>query len=330
MNAFKLFRLSLWAILLAGCLTISLLYAAVNQTLLSKQGLQTIVADSGLTQTVREEILLPKILQTTRASVYADLLDDETVTTAFNRAVSTETLNKKLDPAITATEQWLNNKTNTIDFSISLSDISDTFAASLAEEVNTKLAGQPRCTMRNTLSDAERGVCRSALVSAETLQQKITELVTRDQSLAANTTLTPESIRLSPTITQRGSNLPDYLNIFYAVALVSTGIALLGMLWLIGKHRIGGMITLGISGLLAALVLFVGSIVGTQAVGVLSSDSRVQQIARTGASALEGTLQQYGLGLGIVGALLCIGGVTFITIRRRRGRQTVRFGRHGE
>ncbi len=317
MNIFKGIRLGIWSIILTACIVIGGLYLAVSQTFLTTKSLTTIVADSKLAETVRSEVLLPKVLQTTRASDYAALLDDKTVTTAFNEAVSTEVLNKKLEPAVDSLQKWLNSKEPTVDFSISMSDLSDSFAEKLASRVNDKYASIPRCTLRSTLADAENGVCSSSLVTKEALAQKINDMIKRDTSLQSSTTITPDSIQLSGSLQRIGSDLPTYLNMFYAGSIIAAGIAALVSLWLLLKHRLSGVIAFGSAGILSGLFLYIVSVIGTQRAGLVSSDPQILQIARAGSSAIEAALQQQAIILLSSGlALVIIGVVAKVLINR--------------
>lgn len=318
MNIFKGIRLGIWSIILAACVVIGGLYLAVSQTFLTTQSLNRIVAESQLSETVRSDVLLPKILQTTRASDYAALLDDNTVTAAFNEAVSTEVLNKKLEPAVDSLQKWLNSKEPTVDFSISMADVSDSFAEKLANKVNDKYASIPSCTLRSTLADAESGICRSSLVTKEALAQKINDMVKQDASLQSSTTITPDSIQLSGSLQRIGSDLPTYLNMFYAGSIIAAGIAALISLWLLLKHRLSGIIAFGSAGVLSGLVLYIVSVVGTQRAGLLSSDSQVLQVARAGSNAIEAVLQQQTLLLVGVGALLIVLAIIAKIILKRR------------
>lgn len=322
MNIFKGIRLGIWCIILTACLSVALLYVAVSQAFLSLASLKTIVETSNLSETVRSEILLPKILQTTRSSNYAALLDDKTVTDAFNKAVSQDTLNKKLEPAIESLEQWLNSKEPTVDFTVDMSDISHSFADSLAAEVAKKYDNLPACTYKNTSRDFETGVCSSWLLSKEKLTEKIKELVKNDSSLQENTTLTPDSVSLLSSIQRVGNDLPTYLNIFYALAIVSAGLAALISLWLLLKHRLLGVITLGISGLLTGVVLFVAAVLGTQQIGSVSDNQHILQIARAASSTIELVLQKqamYAAGSGFL--FVTLGVVAKLLLARRRNTQ---------
>jgi hypothetical protein len=327
MKLFKAIRLSTWSVIIGTTIAFSGTYLALSQTLLTAEGLNTILTQSKLSETVRDDVLLPKILQTTRGSDYAALLDDQTVTAAFNEALPAETLDSKLAPAVNSLEKWLNSKEPTITFSINMSDLSDTFARSLSQKVGEKYASIPRCTIRSSLSDAENGICRSSIISEENIRQKITELIKNDASLRTSTVITPDSVPVAPALLEYGRDIPSYLNIYYAAALVAAAIAVLSALWLIFKHRLYGIVTLGSGILLASVLLLLISIVGVERATAISTDPQILQLARAGSTALKDALQHQALLLGSSGLLLIIIGVAAILITRRRSRssQSMRF-----
>lgn len=329
MNTFKVARLGIWGVILATCLSVAGLYLAVHQTFLVGDSLQHIVKESRIAETVREEVLLPKILQTTRASDYSSLLDGQTVTDAFNEAVSTETLNAKLKPAALAIQKWLNSEEPEVSFSINMTDLSDSFANTLSKKVQSKVAALPACTLRNSLSDAQSGTCKSSLVTPEALAERINTLIANDSTLASNTTITPATLNL-PTSSGAASDIPSYLNLFYALSLVALGITVVVSLWLLLKHRLSGIVTIGAGALLAGMGMFLVSVVGPQRLGIVSSDSQVQQVLRAGSSGLEANLQQLSVTLGVVGLVLIVGGAIGLLIIKKRfqSSQSIHFSRH--
>jgi hypothetical protein len=332
MNVFKTIRLGLWSILLVLCVIIGGLYLAVSQTFLSPTSLATIVNQSHLADTVRSTILLPKILASTRNSNYSPLLDDKTVTDAFNTAVTTDTLNKKLTPAVNSLQAWLDSQQPTVSFSIDMSDLSNTFADQLSQSVNAKISLLPLCTLRSTMDDAENGVCRSPYITQAALAQKINDAIKNDPALKDNMTITPDAIKLSSSVKQPGQDLPEYLNMFYAVSIVAAGIAGLVTLWLLFKHRLAGIITVGIAGLLAGILLYITAIIGVQAVGTLSTDELVQQVARTGSNIFAAALQKEALILMIGGAVMALvtSAIVIIISRRRRPERSAHLSLRGE
>lgn len=314
MNVFAIIRRSIWAVILAACIIVGCLYLAFSQTFLTTAGLSHILQQSRIAETVREEVLLPKVLASTRSSDYSALLDDKTVTDAFNATITTEALNAKLTPAVDALQLWLNSKEPSIKFSITMSDLSNSFAAKLAESINAKVASLPQCTRQNTIADAENGVCRSPFITDKLLGEKINEAVKTDPALQENATLSQETVPLPPS----SNDLPSYLNMFYAFTLVALGIMVLIGIWLLFKHRFAGIITIGTACLLAAGGLFAVSVLSHVAVA-RTDDPIASKIIFASVQSLTSILQQEVLFLGIGGiVMIAIGTGALIILKRRR------------
>lgn len=322
MNTLRTIRLGLWSLLLAGCLALVGLYATIHQTFLSTQGITRVIQQSHVAETVRENVLLPRVLQITQGSDYAPLLDEPTVTRAFNQTVSTEKLTQKLQPAADAVQKWLNNQEATVSFSIPTADLIDSFASSLSSEVHAKIATLPSCTRANSLFDAQNGLCKSSLVTAEALAAKMKEVIASDNTLAQSTTLTPETIGIARLIQQTGSRIPTYLNVLYAASLIAMAILVLGVLWLTYKYRARGIITISVSGILASLALFATSIVGVQSLAPLSTNSQLQQIIRAASNVLSATLQNKALLLFAISLVVLICGIVFLIKQRRTSQKS--------
>lgn len=322
MNIFAIFRRSIWGIILAVSIVTSCMYLAVAQTFLTTDGLTSIVNKSQLAETVKNDILLPRVLQNTRGSNYSTLLDDTTVTTAFNETVTVDALNKKMTPAINSIQQWLNSKQPDISFSISMSDLSDKFAASLSDKVNKKIANLPLCTSKNTLAEIESGGCRVPYLTQAAFTEKINEAIKRDTALKDNSTLTVEDMHMSADSMHLDASLPDYLNLFYATSLVTAGIAFLVSLWLLAKHRLAGIVTIGCAAILAGITLYIGSAVGAPIAASVSSDELVQHVVRTGSALFSAALQKEALLLVIGGVVLAIIGSTALILMKKRRKST--------
>lgn len=323
MNVFAVIRRAIWAVLLAACVVVGCVYLAFSQTFLTSEGLTRIVAQSKLTETVKEETLLPRVLTSTRSSDYSTLLDDKLVTDTFNSTITTEALNAKLTPAIDALQLWLNSKEPSIQFTISMTDLSDQFAAKLTEGISAKVAALPACTRQNTLADAETGVCRSPLITEDVLRTNINQAITSDPTLRENVTITPENI---PELTElrSESSLPSYLNMFYAFTLVTAGLGALITLWLLLKHRLAGIIAIGSAALLAAVILFAGATVSHAATARVS-DPLASKVTFAATSSFATHLQPLMLSLVIGGIVtIIIATIALLIIKRRRAsRETV-------
>ena len=318
MNVFTLLRLGIWSVLLAGCLVLCGIYWTVQSTLLTSANLHTIVQQSALSETVRRDILLPRVLQATQGSDYAALLDNAMVTAAFDAALPSHKLDAQLTPATEAIAKWLNSTEPTVTFSIDMSSLSHDFAAALATKANDKLASLAPCTYQNTLADAQTGVCRSERVTKEALAGKIKQFVASDPTLATQATLTPDSIGLRAAL-DKASDAPTYLNLLYATTIIAGGVAVLITLWLLLKHRLYGLVTIGVAGGIAAGILYCLSIFGLQPLGTLSDNVLLQQAIRAVIGSFEASLQrEAAYALGISAVLVAVS--TLLIIARKKHR----------
>lgn len=324
MNVLATIRRIIWGIILGICITVAALYFAFSNTFLTGNGLHQVISKAQVSQTIRDDFLLPKVLEGIHASQYSQFLDDAAVTKAFNEALPSETLDTKLTPAIDSLQAWLNSKEPAVNFTIDTSDISANFISKLSQTASTKYASLPRCTFANTLIDAERGLCQSPLVSKEDLAAAITRTVERDPAL--NTaTFTQETITLSPSVKQAGHSLPDYLNIAYGLSIIAAGVAVLVTLWLLFKHKLAGIVTIGLAGLLAGLLLFIAATAIPLTVPNFGGDPLPSNLLLGAARLLADTIKQYSLIIAAIGFLLgVIALITMVIMSRRTPTYTVR------
>lgn len=318
MNVLATIRRIIWGIILGSCITVALLYLAFYQTFLSGDGLHKIVSKSQAAQTVRDEFLLPTIIEGVKASPYASFFDDATITKAFKEAVSVETLNDKMAPAIDSLQAWLNSKEPSINFSIDTSDMSASFIEKLAQAADKKFTTLPQCTRYNTLIDAENGICQSPLVSKDELKAAITRTIENEPSLRTSL-ITQETIILPSSAQRVGHSLPDYLNIFYGLSIIAGGVSLLVLLWLLLKHRLQGIMTIGFGCLLAAILLFGAATTLPLAMPSFESDQLINNLTLGAVRLFTDTLRQYALVVGGVGFIIgVISSITLVFINRRR------------
>lgn len=317
MNIFAHIRRFIWAVLLAACVAIGCGYLIFSQVFLSSQGLTHILEQSRLAETVKNETLLPKILANARSSSYAPLLDDTLVTNAFNATVTTEALNTKFAPAIDALQLWLNGKQPAIQFTISMADLSSNFAAKLAEGMGAKIDTLPQCTRQNTLADIKNLACRPPGITGQTFRAAIHTALKSDTALQETTTLHSEDI---PQLTrfQSESNLPSYLSLLYIFTLITTGIAALISLWLLLKHRLAGIVTIGVACLFAMVVLLAAPIAFHAATAHITNPMQTKMIFAA-TTMLTANLQPYTLGLAITGvAAISLGLLGIFLLSRRK------------
>lgn len=322
MNIFAHIRRFIWAILLAACVAIGCGYLIFSQTFLSSQGLTHILEQSRLAETVKNETLLPKILANARSSSYSPLLDDALVTSAFNATVTTEALNTKFAPAIDALQLWLNGKQPAIQFTISLADLSNSFAGKLAEGMGTKIDVLPQCTRQNTLADIKNLACRPPGITGQTFRVAIHTALKSDAALQETTTLHSNDI---PQLTrfQSESNLPSQLSLLYIFTFITTGIGALITLWLLVKHRFAGIVAIGVACLLAMAILLAAPSAMHTATAHITNPTQIK-IVSASTTTLTASLQPYILGLAVGGVAAIILGLlgVFLLSRRNQSSQT--------
>lgn len=329
MNVFRLIRRALWSIMMALCIVVACVYLAFSQVFLAPGGLAKIVKQSSLASNVRNDIILPQILSLTKSSQYAGLLDDKTVTDSFNAAVSDDTINNKLTPAIESVSSWLNSKEPDVTFSVSMSDLSSSFADQLSNRVSTKIATLPTCTYRNTQADAENGVCRSPLLTSQAVSKEINDTIKNNPALGQSVAVTPESFPALSSKSANNSNLPSYLNMLYSLSLVSAGLIVLVGIWLLFKHRLGGIVTLGAACIMAAIGLFVVAQTLSHFAAQPSSDSLMHNFIVVAIQSLRTVLDQQiqWLALGGIIAVVLASALIIILHRRRKSRETMHMSR---
>lgn len=319
MTIFKAVRLSIWGIIFASGITVAGIYLALSQTILTTNGLQKIAADSQIASSIRKDIITPKVLQATQSYEYTALLDDTTVTDAINETFTDAVLAKKIEPAITSLHDWLDSKVPAITFSLSTSDLTASFSQTLAKKVIKNYQAAPTCTIQNTRAEALAGECRSPFITDESLTTEIQQSIETNASIREISTITPDMITIPAGEGPRASDLPTYLNIFYAISIVAAGIAAIVGLWLLLKHRLNGIITLGGSTLAASGFLFIALIVISRTAEAATGGQQMQEIIASAIEMIEASVHAKIIILAIVGAvLILIGIVTKIVITRYR------------
>ncbi len=325
MNVFRIIRRALWSIILAACIVVGCIYLAFSQVFLTPSGLTHIVKQSTITETVRSEVLLPQIISFTQKSEYAGLLDDKLVTDAFNATVTNDILSAKLTPAIESVSSWLNSTEPSIKFSINMDDLSGPFADQLNTRVSAKIAALPACTFHNTLADVENGVCRSPLLTTETVTANINDTIKNNPAISESITVTPETVPLLSPSNRGGSSLPSYLNILYGISVIAAGVIGLVGLWLLLKHRLGGIITLGVACVIAALILMFASTTFIPLALTSIDNPLLSSVAMAATESLRVILQQQVTYLATGGSIAIVLAtlILFIISRRRASRESM-------
>jgi hypothetical protein len=329
MNILAMIRRIIWGIILSICATVTLLYFVISNTFLTGNGLSLVISSSNTAQTVRDTVLLPKILNTVHSSKYANFLDDATVTKAFKEAATVDAINNKLTPAITSFQAWLNSKQPTITFTLDTSDISTQFIDRLSAAAGDKYAALPTCTLKNTLADATGGVCKSPLMSQAVFVAAI-NVALKTEAAVQPTSLTQDSIPLFSYLEYIAHNLPDYLNIFYGLSIITGGIAILIIIWLLFKHRLAGIATIGMAGMLTGLLLFMTAITLPHILPVYSSQPLADELLRSAAHLFADNVRHLALFVTLGGFVLSAIMLIILTVmsRRRQPQQKLHLSTH--
>lgn len=319
MTIFKAIRLSIWSIIFASGVTVVSFYLVISQNLLSIDGLNKIAANSQITNTIRNDTILPKALQAAQSYEYTALIDDSVVTNAVNETFTDEALTKKIEPAITSLHDWLDSKEPAIAFSLSTADLTTKFSQTLAKKIVEKYQAAPLCTLQSTRAEALAGECRSPFITETSLADDVQQTITSNPSIQEISTITPSTVTVSSTTKSAADDLPTYLNIFYAASIVAAGIAAIVSLWLLLKHRLNGIIALGGGALLTGGLLFVGLAVIQRSMQTLTTDQQFQNIAATVMEVMTAAIHTMIIIYITIGvALIVIGVVAKLGIARYR------------
>jgi len=326
MKGFVILRRVLWGAILAGSIAIGCLYLSISSVFLTTSGLQKIASDSNLSQAIRNDVLLPDILESTKNSQYASILDTPTVTKAFNNAIPPDVLNNKLTPALEATRDWLDSKQPAITYSINTADLSDKFAGTLARAVSAKILSVPECTVSNTPSQAKDGICRSVEAAQSNITETAKKIIERESSFES-TVVTQDDIAFTSSLQGSMPYLPDYLNVLYALSIVAAGLILLIGLWLLFKHRLAGIITIGVASIISALLLYFVTALLPNVAQRFANVVAANDILTASVASLGASLRHTALLLGVGGAItVALASIILVAItRRQKNHDTVHF-----
>lgn len=288
------------ALLLVGCA-----YLVVSTTLLTTAGLKNISQQAKLTEIIRSDLVLPHLITQAENSSYSHLINQSAVTKAFNQAVPSSALEPKLDPAIEATRAWLDSKSSDISFVIDTSDQAEDFKSALIKQVNQNVAKLPACTYDNTLSEAQYGICKSPYISSLDIQTEIADSIDSNPSLQLSK-ISSDSFAIPDSSLKLTRNLPDYINMLYALSLLTSGIAAIICLRLILRHKLNGLITLGFICLALSLIIFIVSLLITPLVTSWELPGFTQSLASATAESFKAQMQRQSIALGGIGVIIVV------------------------
>ncbi|RYF28813.1 MAG: hypothetical protein EOO17_04100 [Chloroflexi bacterium] len=199
--------MSIWSLLLALCVVIGGAYLAIQQNLLSSDGLKNVTAQSNIPATVRDDILTPKVYAAVQQSDMAAFIDKSAVERIVGEVANDEVLTQKMSPAFVSLEEWINGNRTDVDFTIDIADTVTAIAGKLTDTAVATYQALPACTLRNTQSDAQSGTCRPATVT-ESAFRSAAERDVNQAIQSADTTITQDSVPYFSSITTSGESLP--------------------------------------------------------------------------------------------------------------------------
>lgn len=327
MKILKILRLSIWSLLLALCVVIGGAYLAIQQNLLSSDGLKNVTAQSNIPATVRDDILTPKVYAAVQQSDMAAFIDKSAVERIVGEVANDEVLTQKMSPAFVSLEEWINGNRTDVDFTIDIADTVTAIAGKLTDTAVATYQALPACTLRNTQSDAQSGTCRPATVT-ESAFRSAAERDVNQAIQSADTTITQDSVPYFSSITTSGANVPKFLNIFYAVSLVALAVGALVILWLLFKHRFVGITAIGAGLLIASLLLLLTTVITPRMISSVP-ESLPRPLVTTTVETLNTQLLQLSGYMAIVGAISIVTGASFTVLlsRRRLQRATMQFSK---
>lgn len=317
MSVFQGIRLSIWGVLLAACLVVVNLYSAASHTVLTTQGLEEIAHKSNAYQHIRDDIITPRAVEA--MGTYTAILPRENLAVIIKETLPDTKLDQLASPVITSTRDWLDSKQPDIRFSIDTHELRDTFTTKLTETANKNLENLPACTSGNTLTDIVNAICRTPYISVATQQDMLSRIIA-SQSDTVPVTFTEKTIVLPGSLKHFTNDVPSYLNMLYAMSIVTGGFAALTTLWLLLKWRLRGIIALGASLIAASIgTAIIASIIRSAHLSALETPYREMAVA--GAGVIADRVMYYVLPAILGGiALILIAIAALVLWRRHRSK----------
>lgn len=257
MKAFTLLRLMIWSIILTICIVVVASNFIVSQTVLDKHKLEAAAKKGDVYPVIRSQLLAPHILAAAKESDYSALVDEQLVNESVSKVFDDNTLEKLFSPALDSFSAWLNSKQPDASFTIDAQDEMKILSTNLTDKIVARIMNLPDCTYRNSLKDVENGVCKSIYVTQDELRQEILAALQTNNTIRDGK-ITASQLTLSNSLVARTRNIPELINMLYSAAIFAAGIFALVTLRLLFRYRLVGVATIGIAGILASIVLFVG------------------------------------------------------------------------
>ncbi|MBH2008006.1 hypothetical protein I8H83_05380 [Candidatus Saccharibacteria bacterium] len=317
MRLFRAVRLTLWTILLGGCIATGVLYLSIDKST-DAAHLESIARQANTYDIVRDNLLTPKILAEAQGAGYGSLIDKQVVSQAVAVSFDDTALEQLLNPATQSLANWLGSRQPDATFSIDASKQFARLTSLLADKISTKMMTAPNCTYFNSLADVTHGVCKIPGIAQEELRTGIVAIL-NTQPMIKEGTITSEQLEIPSTLLTQTSNIPQYLSMLYAAAIFAAGLGVLIVIWLLLRHRLIGVATIGIAGLIAYALLLGSQLSFMNAINSYVLEPGYQEIVRALAQVISDEMRSTALYIGAVSlAITLIGAGGWWLLRRHR------------
>lgn len=322
MKVWRGFTLTLWVILMTLSAMFAIYYYSFSSTVLDQNKTKTLLRESKVYDTLRDEVITTAIAN----SVSQKVPDNRLIDAALIREVTTETLpasevEKLAEPALDNFYRWLDSKEPDLNFPLNLESKQELFYRNLETKLGAKINSLPECT--DAPYPPEEALltymCLPYYVTAKEATQAVMGSV-RTSGVAPDETTTSETFAL-PTA-NRGSlkQAPTILNMLWTLNWAAiAGFALVALFVLVSRRAVG-LIAIGVSLLLASIIVLLTTPVLSSL--VFSAPNGIARIASEIVAVLipkvQSASRQSALWVG-VGGLSMVGlGVLWIRLRRSR------------
>lgn len=318
MKFFKFVRLSLWCGIVAVCIVIVLLNYSVSQITNDPAALQGIARSANTYEIVRDDILTPRILKEAQDAGYTELVDAQAVRVAVDKSFDDTSLDTLLAPATESLSSWLASKQPDATFRVEARQQLNKLTDTLATTITAKILAQPACSYWSTSADVATGQCHLSTLTEQDIRTGIVTAL-QSQPTIKDGVLSSDQLAIPDSVVEKTRNIPEYLNMLNSAAIFAAGILVLSTLWLLLKHRLAGIATLGISGLIAALGIYVAQNSFVAVVNSYALEPGYQELAHALAQATATEIRTLLWPLAGISALLAIlGSSGWFALRRRR------------
>ena len=317
MRLFRAIRLTLWSILLGGCIATGVLYLSIDKST-DATHLKSIARQADTYSIVRDDLLTPKILAEAQAAGYGSLVDEQVVSQAVAVSFDDAALEELLDPATQSLANWLGSRQPDANFSIDASAQFARLTSLLADKISTKMIAAPNCTYLNSIADVTNGICKIPSITQEELRAGIVTTLNAQPTIKEGT-ITSEQLEIPGTLLAQTRNVPQYLSMLYSAAIFAAGLGVLIVLWLLLRHRFVGIATVGVAGLIACVLLLSSQLSFMSGINSYVLEPGYQEIARALAQVISDEMRRTAIYIGAASlATTLIGTGGWWLVRRHR------------